>query len=551
MGVRYFIALVVAAVLVGCGAVPERQPAEGVRYVQVVAHADDDVIFMNPDLASGIRAGQATTGVYLTAGETDKADAEAYAARRQAGTRAAYARMAGVPDEWDASRLDVDARHAVELYTLRARPQVKVVFVNLPENNDPRAAGGRAALVRLWRDDRDNLRVRTLVPTGGVVTRPYFYTHEDVVELLVKLFDRFQPTVVRAQDPDPDKRYAKDWPGFHDHPDHIMAARFTEEASQRYLGPRFVLENYRDYNVAEEPVNLSPADQKDKNDFFSAYVPHDSDVSMGHPYNGWLPRMYRRFPRGSTWTADDKAYVVFKGRLFYWDSAWHALPWAGGRLAPAVSVTGGQVVGKRLPDNDIVTLVNGSWVSLGNPGQNTPGDPSQTGSPVATTEAVYVKNGRGGLSRWDGRKWNDIGGSDIQDGLAVAGDSVYASTRDKVIRWRAGFQDAEFKSGKPAGPPAAAMTVNGPVVAYRTETGDIEVITNGQIKVLAGLPGSGNPTVAADGSIFARTAAGGLAVNSGNGWRDLGGQVFDQPAPMGRGVIALGPDGQFHKFSGP
>jgi hypothetical protein len=47
----------------------------------------------------------------------------------------------------------------------------------------------------------------------------------------------------------------------------------------------------------------------------------------------------------------------------------------------------------------------------------------------------------------------------------------------------------------------------------------------------------------------ARTAAGGLAVTTGSGWRDLGGQVLDDPAAMGAGVVALGPDGQVHRYS--
>jgi hypothetical protein len=70
--------------------------------------------------------------------------------------------------------------------------------------------------------------------------------------------------------------------------------------------------------------------------------------------------------------------------------------------------------------------------------------------------------------------------------------------------------------------------------------------------VLAGLTGSGNPAVVVSGakvSVFARTSAGGLAVNSGRGWRDLGGQVLDDPAPLGPDVVALGPDGQVHRFT--
>jgi LmbE family N-acetylglucosaminyl deacetylase len=546
----FVTAATLAAVLVACSSTREPAPlpsASAVRYVQVIAHPDDDIIFMNPDLVSGIRAGRPTTGIYLTAGETDKADADAYAAGRQAGTRAAYARMAGAADDWLAERLEVGPRHAVELYTLKQRPQVQVVFVNLPENNDPRATGGREGFVRLWNDDRDELRLQTLTPAGGVLQQRYSYSHSDVIQVLVKLFERFRPTVVRAQDPSPDARFLKDNIRFHDHPDHVVAARFADAATRLYQGPRFVSENYRDYNVAEVPPNLSAADKADKVNIFGAYVPHDSDVSLGYPYDGWLQRMYQRYPRGSSWAADGRAYAVLNGQLFGCvpGDAWAALPWADGPLTQAVSAAGGWVVAKRASDNKILALINGSWQSLGNPNDRLAGDPAQVGSPVTNGTAVYVKNGRGRLSVWrPGREWTDIGGTDIQEGLAVAGDDVYASTRDKVLRWHADRLDPAFPSLKPAGPPSASMSANGPVVAYRTDAGEVALGT----RVLAGLAGSGNPTVAG-ALVFARTSAGGLAVYNGSGWHELGGQVLDQPAPMGDGVVALGPDGQVHIFS--
>ncbi len=517
------------------------------RYVQVIAHPDDDIIFMNPDLIAGIRAGHPTTGIYLTAGETDKPDAATYAAQRQAGTRAAYARMAGAANDWRAERLDVDRRHAVELYTLRQRPQIQVVFVNLPENNDPLAVGGRRSFVRLWKDDRDELRIGTLMPAGGVLGQQYFYTHSDVIQLLVKLFERFRPTVVRAQDPNPDKRLRKVDIPFHDHPDHVAAARFTDAASRLYQGPRFIYENYRDYNVAEVPPNLSAADRQAKVDIFGAYVPHDSDVSLGYPYDGWLPAMYQRYPRGSTWAADGRAYLVLNGQLYACrpGEAWAALPWADGPLYQAVSAAGGWVVAKRVDDNQILALIDGSWRSLGNPNDHLAGDRTQVGSPVTNGKSVYVTNGRGGLSVWrSGRGWTDIGGTDIQDGVALAGDDVYASTRDKVLRWHADRLDPGFVSLRPAGPPSAAVVSGRIAVVYRTGTGEIALGD----KVLTGFLGPGNPTVTITGAVFARTSAGGLAVNTGTGWRDLGGQILDQPAPTGADVVALGPDGQVRTF---
>src|SRR3712207_5219086 len=88
-------------------------------YLNVVAHQDDDILFLNPDLSNSLAAGRPNTTVYLTAGEANVPggsgrpgdptfaecqggglDREDYARCRQLGARAAYARMTGVADEW-------------------------------------------------------------------------------------------------------------------------------------------------------------------------------------------------------------------------------------------------------------------------------------------------------------------------------------------------------------------------------------------------------------------------------------------------------------------
>lgn len=119
---RTRLAAVIAAFSVGAAGVTtwaygygtERQPAapeaavrpsvtEG-SALQVVAHPDDDLFFMNPDVSRSIAAGIEVTTVYLTSGEADgrneahgsgledtavPADRAAYAEARQNGIRGA------------------------------------------------------------------------------------------------------------------------------------------------------------------------------------------------------------------------------------------------------------------------------------------------------------------------------------------------------------------------------------------------------------------------------------------------------------------------------
>src|SRR5215213_5329561 len=94
--------------------------------LNIVAHEDDDLLFMSPDLPASIRRGNTVETVYLTAGDADAG--EAYWRGREDGIRAAYARMAGVENRWNQSAVRI-AGKSVRRYTLAPAPKVRVVFV--------------------------------------------------------------------------------------------------------------------------------------------------------------------------------------------------------------------------------------------------------------------------------------------------------------------------------------------------------------------------------------------------------------------------------------
>src|SRR5688572_2572117 len=102
----------------------------------VVAHEDDDLLFMSPDIADAISATTATTTVYVTAGEIsgNGSTPGARARSRQLGIMAAYCMMAGLPASsvWDRVAVTVAGRQ-VERYRLRDRPEIQLYFVNLPD----------------------------------------------------------------------------------------------------------------------------------------------------------------------------------------------------------------------------------------------------------------------------------------------------------------------------------------------------------------------------------------------------------------------------------
>jgi LmbE family N-acetylglucosaminyl deacetylase len=261
-------------------------------FLQVVAHEDDDLFFMNPDIDRAIASGAPTVTVYLTAGQgTGDGRTPAERARnRQRGVQNAYAAMAGVydsddrsQDEWDGAPWWVGGK-IVERYTLRARSNIQLVFVNLPDG----------ALADLYAGRPQG----TIVPVDQHnVAVAQSYQRSDVVAVLRAIIRALRPTVLRTQDADPDRRRQ-----FRpDHTDHVAAAQFCREAAAGYNSPYYAV-SYRNYNIIDAPPNLGINASRRKVAFLRQYARYDARVrnlmvSHSSDESAWVARMYRRWCR--------------------------------------------------------------------------------------------------------------------------------------------------------------------------------------------------------------------------------------------------------------
>ncbi|MFF5204464.1 PIG-L family deacetylase [Streptosporangium sp. NPDC000396] len=256
--------------------------AEGLS-MQVVAHPDDDLLFMSPDLEKLVAKGGRSVTVYLTAGESvaglkDDRNPRRYAAARERGVRAAYAWVAGARDRWRRKMLRRGPIQVAE-DTLVDRPWIKLVFARLPDGGDPRAKGGRGSLTRLWDDSTGQTCVHAFA------SGPECLTRENVLDMLRAMMRTFHPTVLRTLDPDPP-------PVGRDHVDHIAAARFAAEAAPHGID----VIAYRGYTIESLPPNLDPVEREVKRKAFAIYRQHDYRIGSGRRYDIWVKRMYLRWP---------------------------------------------------------------------------------------------------------------------------------------------------------------------------------------------------------------------------------------------------------------
>ncbi|MGY1724424.1 PIG-L family deacetylase [Blastococcus sp. SYSU DS0533] len=553
----------------------------------VVAHPDDDLLFLNPDLDAGIHAGVPTTVVYVSAGDAllPLAEGSARARDRRRGIQDAY-RISGdvadltLQDEWDGEVVEIGG-HRVEEFRLRDRPGVRVAFMGLPDGHLPRLLTGAT--------------LETVPARGGLVEQAQPYDVDGAVAALQGLMARYRPTVLHVTERFADHRY--DVP--QSHPDHRAATALALEAARRYRAAHgtwmpYVLE-HRDYGVGQHPVNLDSATRARKRSLFAmAYQPWDPAAA---DVFGATDRAYHRWTQGTRWSATDGAgavrlFAVRDGRVVSWTGPG---TWVGpvdlgpddpaARVTTVVAATGrdGSIhLAARTDDGRALVrpLTGATWTDLGTPN---PGDGARyVGSPALVAEAdgglrVVVVNAGGGLSTrrqepgggW--HAWSDLGGTDLQDPCDALLDAsgrvqVVAASRTGLVLWRQAVPGGEFLPGPvPSLAPASAATfaVNAdgrPEVHYR-QAGTADVATSWQDRdfawrsatALGGHGGTGPAANAtADGRIscVARNAGGGVSVSEQvapdshyGPWADLGGFVTDQPTaaatPDGRLVVAV------------
>ncbi|OKI00874.1 hypothetical protein A6A06_18400 [Streptomyces sp. CB02923] len=331
--------------------------SSGARVLQVVAHPDDDLYFLNPDLQQSIDANDQLVTVYLISGEADgrnkapgsttapKADRAAYAGARRQGLRQAYSLMAtGRTDaRWELKADKLPDGTLIETDTLAGHPGLQLVFLGLLQHSSH--GGGRSrGLVDLWADPA--MVTSTHVTTGSPVRDPHRVTRASLTDALVHLLEQYRPTLVRTMDPDPDMqvhdkkhRLHHDAHGYSDHPDHTAAALFTHAALARYrsrgAGRSYLVTAYRGYYNERWPDNLPRQVVRGKADVLNAYGGNpgscgfaagcgDYDVGRDRSFGtGWLQRTSPRHPAAGPRTrpAPDgrlTAFAVLGGQAAMW-----------------------------------------------------------------------------------------------------------------------------------------------------------------------------------------------------------------------------------------
>ncbi|MFD7322194.1 PIG-L family deacetylase [Streptomyces sp. NPDC059875] len=600
-----------AAALAGCSVPaprrtgPTADPAPGMpiastrraQLMQFAAHPDDDLYFMNPDTQRMLDAGVPLVSVYVTAGEHTGVnrikgmpevppDRAAYSSARHQGLRQAYATLLGLDAfaPWQRSAATLRGGRRAEIDTLvHGGRRVELIFLNLPMHTTRRYM----ALPALWHDRA--LELRTHLSAGSPVDRSDTYDHDQLIDVLVGLLDRYRPTVVQTLDPDPDiqvsneatRKRDSEQPGYSDHGDHTAVACFSWAALIRWVAeaqqgpgeiPAFVATAFRGYYNRHWPKNLPPQVLKEK---AAHLVPYGGDPSWdcGNPsgcgdygvggdrpltnWKGWVRATHHRWPGAGpavVTRADGRpggrldAYGVLGLRAVRWretgrDSGLWGEPedLGGGPLAPAL----GSAV---LPDGRVL-LFGVRFAALGGHGgpnrrevvlleQRSPGGP------------FLAWQGLGNPERADDR------GRRIGVPVAVTAPDgrvhLFVRNADKGVSTRVRNADGGWSPWRAL--PGTDEVQDG-LDAVVDAAGRVHLLAAGRTSVLhwidgapaAPLPGAGDPVAAVPGPgsgalevYYRRPAAKELLSGRGNASFDGYGPVA--AAADGGGTVLLGRD---------
>jgi LmbE family N-acetylglucosaminyl deacetylase len=257
-----------------------RLPENGQKQTQgskdqiFVAHEDDDLLFMNPDLMTRIRDGARVQTIYVTAGDKDKGPD--YWMAREAGVKEAYAYMADVPNIWCRSALEIENKKIVK-FTLKAAPRINLIFLRLPDGIDDR--NGVVTLKTLWGD-------RKVAACTKDMTN--LYTRGELTLIIRRLIADYCPDNVKYI-----------YPG--SHVDHRMVAKFVKLAEAK-AQKRYAVIEYRDYDINKFPANLVNHISDEKWKVARIYGAHDRYFpklvieKKYQVYYNWCKREYHYQP---------------------------------------------------------------------------------------------------------------------------------------------------------------------------------------------------------------------------------------------------------------
>jgi len=263
--------------------------ASAQSFLAIVAHPDDEIIFMNPDLEGFTRtAGATSTIVYLTSG--DQSENRGWP-DRELGVLDAASAIAGLRSSncLNAQSDPTQCRWSCAPATFAGKPVSRCtssdgpltsIFLRILDESVGPLWNGPIPLDVM----HPAITMTMQVADAGTSAT---YVKQDLIDVLTAIMNTVQPTQILTMD----STLAYNGNGGNntfDHPDHMGAGFFALAAAQAYHGYQ-AIHVYRGYTVQGAASNVST---NDKQSFMLIYANQGSPNCNEAPYNTWCDRQY-------------------------------------------------------------------------------------------------------------------------------------------------------------------------------------------------------------------------------------------------------------------
>jgi len=213
--------------------------------LNIVAHEDDDLLFINPKIINDFASNRCIKTIYITAGNAGSGSL--YWTQRQNGVENAYSSMIGYKGSWINRTVKLDSNEYLTIATPRLSSRAMLLFFNLPDGN-LKGEGFRAndyqSIAKLY-----NGSIKSI----GSVDKESIYTLNQLESRLEKLTNLIQPITIRTQSSFNSAMNA-------DHSDHqivsAIVSKMYSNYENDYLRNRFKIPIY--YYVGYPVISMSP-----------------------------------------------------------------------------------------------------------------------------------------------------------------------------------------------------------------------------------------------------------------------------------------------------
>lgn len=279
----------------------------GITTLNIVAHLDDDILFMNPDIAYDIDAGDTVWVVYLSASQDDTIETPdmTYVSKRIVGVRAAYAVAAGIASpNWTYQVMPFGNKQIATNTLQGTNLHLAFLYIRAANYND-----NCGDLFRLLHDRNF---------TATTVDGSSMYTEAGLTSTLRSMISSLNPAFIRTEDTN---GYAQ---GVTDNIDHtsaaVLATAADTDSSGATIVPRYEYLGYLDQQVNTVPPgyvqdvgmapNLAASAKQQKTQIWQAYYPNDPALNPpfytggGMPWANIMGSVYSTYHvAGSPWDA--------------------------------------------------------------------------------------------------------------------------------------------------------------------------------------------------------------------------------------------------------